>query len=295
MIGERVKRLLLAVLGERGTAWLQAVRFVYLIREQRFRDPEVDLLPSFLKRGDVAVDVGANGANWTCYLHEAVAPEGSVYAFEADPYYARATERAMRFLRLHRARLFPFGLSERRERAALRVREPGGARASGLAYVDKSAALESPGTEVIALESLDSLVGDHPDLARVAFIKCDTEGYEWYVFRGAECLLRQARPAVLLEVGHFERQNYTAANLNAWFEERGYAGFALTAGGAGEDESRSTSRGRAHREPLHAPRRSPRRMGSSAGRTMTATDRPDTSNAPWIAGSPAFVGGRCGT
>jgi FkbM family methyltransferase len=231
MIGERIKRLLLAVLGERGTAWMQAIRFVYLIRNERFRDPEVDLLPRFLKRGGVAIDVGANGANWTYYLHEAVAPDGWVFAFEADPYYALATQHALRLLRLHRARLFPFGLSERRERAALRVRDPGGARASGLSYVDKAAVPGSPDTETISLESLDALADDHPDLGQVMLIKCDTEGYEWFVFRGAERLLQQARPVILLEVGHFERQNYTATELCTWFAERGYAGFALTAGG----------------------------------------------------------------
>lgn len=231
MIGERIKRLLLAALGERGTAWLQAVRFVYLIRAGTFRDPEVDLLPQLLNAGDVSVDVGANGANWTYYLHQAVAPGGQVFAFEADPYYALATGHAMRLMRLRHARLFPFGLSERREKVALRVREADGARASGLAYVDKAAPLQSQGTEVVMLESLDSMLDEHPSLARVALIKCDTEGYEWPVLRGAERILERARPVVLLETGHFERQNYTAADLAGWFAERRYAPFALTSSG----------------------------------------------------------------
>lgn len=224
---ERVKRLLLAVAGERATSWVQAVRFVHLVRTGRFRDPEVDLLGQLLRPGDVAVDVGANGANWTYYLHQAVGGGGAVFAFEADPYYARATAHAMTLLGLRSARLFPFGLSDRREQVALRVVNESGARVSGLGHVDRSAAENDAGVTHITLETLDSLAKEHPRLREVALLKCDVEGYEFFVFKGAAETIDHARPFVVLEVGGFEQHGYTGADLARWFDARNYAPFAM--------------------------------------------------------------------
>ncbi|MEZ5301318.1 MAG: hypothetical protein R3F11_11795 [Verrucomicrobiales bacterium] len=52
-----------------------------------------------------------NGADWTQQMHKRVAPKGKVHAFEADPYYAKATGMAIKLMRMDGVTLFPFGLS----------------------------------------------------------------------------------------------------------------------------------------------------------------------------------------
>lgn len=224
-----LKPLLLRTLGPRATASIHGLRFVWLRWRNVHPEPEFELLPLLLGPGDVAVDVGANGADWTRELHRRVGDSGHVYAFEADPYYAMATERAIRFMGLRSVTLFPFGLSEREENLPLRIRTESGERHSGLGSVDRTARSGDEGAEVIRLRALDDVAAEHPRLLRTALIKCDVEGFELFVFKGAARIIEQARPVVILETGRFDEQGYTAADLHDFFAQRGYTALALTA------------------------------------------------------------------
>jgi FkbM family methyltransferase len=226
MFAQKVKTLLLGIFGEKAVAILQAVRFVFLIRTEEFLDPEVALLPHLVGRGDVVVDVGANGANWTYWLHRAVGDSGAVYAFEADPYYAFATDLAIKLMRLRGVHLFSFGLSNEDEKAPLVITGTDGLRMSGMSYIDRNAD-QGQGQQIVQLRRLDSLVENYPRLNTVKLIKCDVEGYELFVFRGAAAILDQARPSVILEIGHYEMHGYSAADMFAFFAARGYVSFAM--------------------------------------------------------------------
>ena len=229
---QRIKTLLMGLLGESLTAWIHGVRFVHLRSSSPLRDPEAALIPRFAGPGDVAVDVGANGADWTRRLHLQVGPEGHVLAFEADPHYARATHHAIRLMRMKGVQLFPFGLSDRAEEMPLRVVDEASRRVSGLGYIDRTAATDAAGVTLVRLETLDSLIPAHPELLRTAFLKCDVEGYELFVLKGARRVLSEARPAVVLEIGNFEKHGYSARDLHAFFRELRYESFAM----AGERE-----------------------------------------------------------
>ena len=222
-----IKTCLVRALGSKFTAYLQAFRFVFLILKGRNPDPEFKLMPRFLKKGDIAVDVGANGANWTYVLHSCVGKGGFVYAFEADPYYAMATDIAIKVMRLKGAHLFPFGLSDKNEECALRVSNEDGLRYSGLGYVDREADKNDKGTELVKLVTLDSMTQKYPQILKTALIKCDVEGFELYVFKGASEVLTKARPVVILEAGNYDTQGYSAKDLYDFFESRNYLSFAM--------------------------------------------------------------------
>jgi FkbM family methyltransferase len=218
------------IFGDKSMAYLQALRFVYLLRKYGNPEPEVRLIRRFLKKGDVAVDVGANEADWAYSLHQCVGKEGHVYAFEADPYYALATDITIKIMRLRGVRLFSFGLSDTDEKVILRVSNSKGLRVSGQGYIDKNADRNEEGVEVVQLKRLDSLIQEYPQLLNTALIKCDVEGYELFVFKGANEILAKARPFIILEVGHYERQGYSARDVYNFFEERGYSPFAMVGG-----------------------------------------------------------------
>jgi hypothetical protein len=65
MNAQRTKTILIEILGEKLVARVQGLRFAYINRVHPLPDPEVKLIPRFAGKGGVAVDVGANGANWT--------------------------------------------------------------------------------------------------------------------------------------------------------------------------------------------------------------------------------------
>jgi len=232
----KIKALLLRVLGERATSYFQALQFVRLLASGRYFDqsyeyyePELDLLPNLLNPGDVAVDVGALGANWTYAMHRVVGRGGFVFAFEAHPFHARSTAFAMKLMNMRSSRLFPFGLSNRQDEALLRVRDADGERCEGESAIETNGPQESATYATIRLKTLDSMVADHPRLAQTRLMKIDVEGHELFVLQGAQELIRQARPHVILEKGAFEEQGYTCRDVHAFFEDMGYRAFASVA------------------------------------------------------------------
>jgi FkbM family methyltransferase len=224
-----IKTKLIGMIGETPIAVIQALRFIYLIYTNA-KDPETSLLPKLLSRGDTTVDVGANGANWTYSLHQAVGKSGCVYAFEADPYYALATDLTIKFLLMSRGvRMFPYGLSDVDEQVRLRIKDSDGLRLSGQSYVDKRSISDDSAATLVTLKRLDSLIADQPRLLSTKLIKCDVEGYELFVFRGAAQILEHSKPIVILETGNYESQGYSAHDLFDFFAVRDYVCFAMIA------------------------------------------------------------------
>jgi len=223
-----IKTRLINVIGEVPVSFVQAFRFVYLLHKQQNVDPEIALLPVLLRQGDITIDVGANGGDWSYQLHKIVGVSGFVFAFEADPYYAYATSFALRLLRLKHVRLFPFGLSDKNEDVPLRVSNAGGLRMTGRSHIDRNARLGNHDIRVVSLKRLDTMVEDFPQLLTTRLIKCDVEGYELFVFRGAAEIIKKSRPIIILEIGNYEKQGYSNEDVFHFFDERDYLTFALT-------------------------------------------------------------------
>lgn len=225
---ERIKRILFRLIGVKLTAYIHSLRFYYLIKLRVSKpDPEVKLLDYLLNPGDVTVDVGANNSLWTYYLSQCVKSQGTVFAFEADPYYAKVTENTNKLLRLNNTIFFPFGLSNVDEALPLRVFNSDGERLSGISSIDQDADYSDPSIEIVQLKILDCLVESFPQLLETKLIKCDVEGYEMFVFQGAEKILNEARPYIILEVGNYQQHGYSEEEIYDFFKDLGYEAFAV--------------------------------------------------------------------
>lgn len=225
-----IKTLLFNFLGEKFAAFIQAIRFVYLIKKSKINDPEINFLNHFLTSGSVAIDIGANGADWTYQLYKHVGSKGQIYAFEANPYYALATKLTIRLLNLKNVLLFPFGLSDKDEQVPLRTQDSNGLMFAGRGFVDKNSPLFDKGVQLIQLKMLDSFLNEYPKMSDTALIKCDVEGYELFVFKGAKALLTNCKPVVILEKGDFEKQGYQESTIYKFFKDLGYTAFAVIHG-----------------------------------------------------------------
>ncbi len=226
-----LKTAFLKIMGPSFTVRLQAVRFAYRVATNAKTELEFKFVSTLLSKGDVVVDVGANGADWTTFLSRAVGPSGTVFAFEADPYYAKSTLLAIKLLRLRNVKFFSFGLSETNGFASLRIVDSSGIRMSGETHVDPTATAENQQNCKIELRALSSMVDDFPDLKRMRFMKLDVEGFEFFVLKGAHQLLRESRPSVVLEVGNFEKFNYTEGDIWDFFNELDYVAFTASTDG----------------------------------------------------------------
>jgi FkbM family methyltransferase len=168
-----------------------------------------------LRPGMNFYDIGANIGFFSLIAAHLVGEHGHVTAFEADP------ENAAR-LREHIARnkLSQVVVEEKAVWSELERRTVMFARTDPTVSPDRGtghvASAAEPDTIQVAAVSLDEYTSTSP---APDFLKCDVEGAELEVFRGARRLLREKRPGIICEM-HSEENRRTLIDE---FTKIGYA------------------------------------------------------------------------
>lgn len=168
--------------------------------KRRVEPDEVRFVLRHVRKGDIAVDIGAYKGAFTYWMHKRVGTQGKVYAFEPQPALAEYLRRLAR----GRPEIYVEGLAVSKEAgtADLFVPLEPGQSASQLASL--RASWESMPENVAAMRltvpvtTLDEYFST-PDRRPVSFIKCDAEGHELNVFQGGERLLTEDQPVLLFE------------------------------------------------------------------------------------------------
>jgi FkbM family methyltransferase len=150
---------------------------------------------SFLRPGDVAIDVGAHTGRHTLPIECAVTPGGKVFAFEPLPSARTQLERAVAG-RSPSVTVFPYALADRdgEDEFVVAVDLP--------AYSGLKTRIYDHPTRVerirVDVRALDGIFGDTD---RLDYIKIDAEGGELAILRGAMGLLERFAPVVTFEFG----------------------------------------------------------------------------------------------
>jgi FkbM family methyltransferase len=186
-------------------------------------DKEVQALPRIIHPGDTAIDIGANYGQYTRILSKCVFPGGRVFAFEPCSATFKGLQRTCRWLRLKNVIPVQTALSRNSGNSILRIPiKHDGTHGVSLAYTGTDMRRDFI-EEKIATVSLDEFSAKN-NIHTLAFIKCDVEGAELQVLRGAEKTLKQWRPAILLEVNiaHLARHQDTPEDLEKFMTGMGY-------------------------------------------------------------------------
>lgn len=185
------------------------------------RDPlETEFVRRLVRPGDVVFDVGANIGWYTTLAARLVSPGGRVHAFEPVPGTIEVLRRNCdRNGALTNVALNNVGLGEAPGRFTIFVpRQHGGASLRRWG--------DEPMDEIeCRVETLDDYC-ERNGVNTVRLIKCDVEGAELGVMKGAERLLRGERPPIwLLELnaGTAARFGYKPDDLLKHLAARGYA------------------------------------------------------------------------
>ncbi len=202
-----------------------------------FEPMTVDTISRTVRPGDVAVDVGANVGFITLTLARHTGVSGSVFAFEPTAAAFARLERNLAMNEFPQVHALKLGLSDKV--GTTRARLQSSYRIDG-----KDEVLE----EEIELTTLDAWVGSER-LARLDFLKIDTDGMEAQVLRGAQDSLRRLRPVVLFEFvpRSLRDAGESAEGVLGLLAEAGYLILregALTPWERAEDAIDSASRGR---------------------------------------------------
>jgi FkbM family methyltransferase len=171
--------------------------------------------------GGVVVDAGADVGFFTLRFAELVGPAGRVHAFEPNP-RTRANIEALMGAE-PQVTVHPVALADAPGSAELHVPIEDGEPVGALGRLSRRH--EGPSeTVTVRTATLDESLG--ADAERVAFIKCDVEGAELAVLRGAQRTLECARPALLVEIEYRHAGNRMGETLDL-LARLDYAAWAL--------------------------------------------------------------------
>jgi FkbM family methyltransferase len=180
---------------------------------------------SFLKPGEVAIDIGTNVGWYSTLFSERVGPDGKVYGFEPSAKaYSLVTETARAYPQLE---IIQAALSNEEGEAELHL-PPWGEMAS---------LHHRPGvvtTQKCRTTTLDLFLESKGN-PEIAFIKCDAEGAELDILHGAEKMLGSQRPPTWLmeiNVPTAELFGYHPDRLFEYFysfKEVGYRAYKIEA------------------------------------------------------------------
>lgn len=169
---------------------------------QRLGEPELHELRRLVRRGTVAVDVGAHFGLYSYLLARLVGKDGRVVAIEPIAEDADLIERAFRTLRLP-VSVVRCALSSHEGEATLTIPRLGGAEKTALATLEEQAQSGDVGpaeTRTVPVRRLDDVLAGIG--MPVSFIKIDVEGHELDVLDGAAETIATQRPNILIEINH---------------------------------------------------------------------------------------------
>jgi FkbM family methyltransferase len=196
------------------------IRFLYRAWRYRCRvEPaEIRFLLQSVKPGQTCLDIGGHKGAFTYWLQRRVGPTGKVYAFEPQPELFAYLERATQSLGLHNVKVVYAAVSS----------------SSGKCQLFRPTDAPSPGATVepgihagwslmVPKVALDQYLGGFQG-NRISFVKCDVEGHELDVFRGAESILREHRPTLLFECEQRHNRRRPIAQVFDYLMSLGYDG-----------------------------------------------------------------------
>ena len=225
-MGKLLHRLLYRVLSLEG--YLRVVsRLFFLARAlgigRRGRALEYNYhLPQLLRRGDIAIDIGANLGYYTRPMADIVGAEGRVYAVEPVPVIFSVLERNVRGR--GNVSLMNYALGE--EDTTIEMANDSVAEAgyfgTGRNFVSEGKLSKQAIRFTAQMRRGSELFGA---LERVDFIKCDIEGYERVVIPELRPIIERHHPTVLIET-----DGQTREQIIEIFSAMGYKAYMLMDG-----------------------------------------------------------------
>jgi FkbM family methyltransferase len=211
-----VKRTLAPLVNTRPYHWMRCLAMGWDIRTGAWREPELDLIRYVVKPGDSVIDVGANYGLYCYHLSRAVGARGKVFAFEPIPLTCDGLRVVTRALRLRNVEVHEKGCGDKPGKLSFAVPlQENGAMIPGTVHL-ADRINDRPGREQHARYAktreiqCDVVVLDDylPSLTNLSFIKCDTEGADFHVLRGARKLIERNLPLVVSEINPWFLDGY---------------------------------------------------------------------------------------
>ena len=179
---------------------IRRAHYARLLRaESDDRIPEARIFRELIRPGDSVIDIGAAIGSFSRILSAIVGPDGRVYGIEAMPSMFDVFRSNVRKLGMHNVEPIHRAVSDRDETVTMEIPASGKLKENPFrARISETESPDGVRRVQVGAATLDTLFGDRA--AGITFIKCDVEGREQRVLRGAHRLIENARPAWFVEV-----------------------------------------------------------------------------------------------
>ena len=173
-----------------GRRWFSRWKKKYALAEQ-----ELSVLPRILKKGSIVFDVGANRGELSFFFAVNCGAK-KVFSFEPQ----RRMFGILQGVAENIKNITPVNIafSDSAEVKTLRIPVKITGRYTPVASFEQLSE-NNLKEEKVRVETIDGFIAKN-NITRLDFIKCDTEGHELAVFRGAEKALATLRPVLYIEI-----------------------------------------------------------------------------------------------
>ena len=163
-----------------------------------------------LRPGMTFYDLGANIGFFSLMGARLVGEQGRVIAFEADPEIAARLREHVHRNGFHCVTVVEKAVWSEATKVFFARVDPRTSPDRGLGHVGGAASASTIEIEAVTLDEF-ARTSPAPD-----FIKCDVEGAEVEVFRGAQTLLAEKRPGILCEIHSEENRRALLEDLKTF-------------------------------------------------------------------------------
>lgn len=210
------ERVVFEYQGARFRLWHNSVScYMYFHNSERWIcTADILLMKRLLRPGDVMVDIGANVGSHCITLAKYLGETSRVYAFEPHPNTFRLLQENMRLNSLNNLEIYNYALGETDGEVFFTNKRQDDINRVVLETDTDEELLKVP------MRRLDSFEFAH---SPITLIKIDAEGYELYIFRGAEIALSNAQ-FLHLEAyePNFQQFGYSLHDIVDFLDARGW-------------------------------------------------------------------------
>lgn len=188
-------------------AYLKFISKIYvkLILKGRLQNeyPEIHFLKSFIKNGNVCIDIGANLGYYSSMISKLVGSQGHVYAIEPIPLFGDIWKQNVKQSKIENLTLFPFALGKEESVVQMGIPEKNGVLHHGMTKITSTASENYVKLFDVEMKNPDVLFND---INKIDFIKCDVEGYEHVVFSNMVDTIKKHKPFIQSELSGLENR-----------------------------------------------------------------------------------------
>ena len=200
------------------------------LKRKKF-EPEAQVLDKIISPGETCLDVGGAYGRYALVISRIVGTNGRVFCFEPGRYSYRVLRIIKWFHRLNNVSIYKLALSDRN--GSINLCSPVKKTLKighSLAFISLDTQ-DNAISELVNMTTIDDFCMENA-IEQVNFIKCDTEGSEILVFRGAEDTIKKYKPLILCEVdiGNMSRYGYKPSDLEGFFGALAYKIFSYREG-----------------------------------------------------------------